>query len=337
MREAVFLHQNKAKWQRYEAEPTTNPDELAARFIELTDDLSYARSFYPGSYTAQYLNDLTGKLHQTLYKNNKEDAGRFWRFWRLELPLLVGRHHRTLAWALGFFLLCTALGALSAALDDTFVRVVLGDAYVNQTLHNIERGDPMAVYKSQGETLMFLHITFNNIMVALRAFAMGIVAWVGTGAMLFYNGVMLGAFQYFFYQKGLLLPSVLTIWIHGTLEISAIVLAGGAGFVLGNGLLFPGTYARTEALRRSARDGMQLVIGLVPIFIVAGFLEGFVTRHTEMPVAASLLIIGSSASFIIWYFILYPRQLRRRQATQRQQPLPDQAASYLTPAPTATR
>ncbi|MBC6610786.1 stage II sporulation protein M [Hymenobacter sp. BT507] len=316
MREAVFLRQNKAKWQQYELEPAAGPDELAARFIELTDDLSYARTFYPNSATANYLNELTGKLHQTLYKNNREDTGRFWRFWRLELPLLVARHHRTLAWALGFFLLATALGALSAALDDTFVRVILGDDYVNETLRNIERGDPMAIYKGGGETFMFVRITLNNVLVALKAFAAGIVPWVGTGYMLFFNGMMLGSFQYFFYQHGVLLPSVLTIWIHGTLEISAIVLAGGAGFVVGNSILFPGTYSRAESFRRGARDGMRLAIGLVPIFVVAGFLEGFVTRHTEMPLAASLLIIGTSASFIIGYFILYPLHLRR-QAKRR--------------------
>ena len=82
--------------------------------------------------------------------------------------------------------------------------------------------------------------------------------------------------------------------------------------MLSRSILFPGTYSRREALRRAARDGMQLVLGLVPIFITAGFLEGFVTRHTEMPLWASLLIIGSSAAFIGWYFILYPIRLRRR-------------------------
>ncbi|TGE16269.1 stage II sporulation protein M [Hymenobacter elongatus] len=312
MREAVFLRQNEAKWQRYETQPTTNPDELATRFVELTDDLAYAQTFYPDSPTTHYLNALTGKLHQALYKNKKEASGRFRRFWQLELPLVVARHHRTLATAALIFLVFTAIGALSAAYDETFVRVVLGDDYVNRTLENIERGDPMAVYKSASETPMFLYITFNNIRVALVTFAMGVTLALGTVYMLFRNGVMLGSFQYFFYQKGVLLPSLLTIWIHGTLEISAIVLAGGAGLVMGRGLLFPGTYSRADAFRQAARDGLKLALGLVPIFVVAGFLEGFVTRHTEMPLLLSLLIIGSSAAFIIWYFIVYPRQVARR-------------------------
>ena len=311
MREALFLSQNQARWQQYEARPPAGPDELAARFVALTDDLAYAQTFYPASPTTAYLNALAAKQHQALYKNKKEAGGRFGQFWAREVPLVVGRHHRTLAWALAVFVLCTALGALSAAYDDTFVRAVLGDGYVDQTLENIRRGDPMAVYKQAGQSSMFLQITFNNVRVALLTFAAGITGGVGTAFMLFKNGLMLGSFQYFFHQQHVLRQSLLTIWIHGTLEISAIVLAGGAGFVLAGGLLFPGTYSRAVAFRRSAREGLKLAMGLVPIFFVAGFLESFVTRHTEMPVAASLAIIGGSAAFIVWYFIVYPIRLRR--------------------------
>ena len=313
MREAVFLRQNQERWQQYERQPAAGPDELAARFVALTDDLAYAQTFYPASDTTAYLNNLTGKLHQRLYANKPNSRGRFAQFWALELPLVVARHHGTLAVAALLFALFTFLGALSAAYDDSFVRVVMGDAYVNQTIENIRKGDPMAVYKQQGETLMFLGITANNIGVALKVFALGVTFGVGTVVQLFRNGLMLGSFQYFFYHYHVLRASVLTIWIHGTLEISAIVVAGAAGLVMARGLLFPGTYSRAEAFRAGARDGLKMAIGLIPIFIVAGFLEGFVTRHTEMPVAASLAIIGSSAAFIGWYFIWYPIQLARRQ------------------------
>ena len=312
MREAVFLHQNQARWQQYEQRPPAGPDELAARFVALTDDLAYAQTFYPTSPTTAYLNGLTGKVHQRLYANKRQDRGRLARFWALELPLVVARHHGTLAFTALLFALFTGLGALSAAYDDSFVRVVLGDGYVNQTIENIRRGDPMAVYKQEGETLMFLGITANNVYVALSIFVQGVTLGIGTLVQLFRTGMMLGSFQYFFYHYHVLRASVLTIWIHGTLEISAIVVAGAAGFVMARGLLFPGTYGRGEAFRQAARDGLKMAIGLVPIFVVAGFLEGFVTRHTEMPVAASLLIIGGSAAFIGWYFVVYPRRLARR-------------------------
>ncbi len=307
------MRQNQERWQQYERQAPAGPDELAARFVALTDDLAYAQTFYPTSATTAYLNSLTSKLHQRLYANKPNRRGRFAQFWAVELPLVVARHHGTLAVAAVLFVVFACLGALSAAYDESFVRVVMGDAYVNQTIENIRKGDPMAVYKQQGETLMFLGITANNISVALKVFALGVTFGVGTVVQLFRNGLMLGSFQYFFYHYHVLKASVLTIWIHGTLEISAIVVAGAAGLVMARGLLFPGTYSRAEAFRAGARDGLKMAIGLIPIFIVAGFLEGFVTRHTEMPVAASLAIIGSSAAFIGWYFIWYPRQLARRQ------------------------
>ena len=316
MREAAFLSQNQARWQQYDTRPAATPDELAARFVALTDDLAYAQTFYPASDTTAYLNALAGRLHQSLYKNQAEQPRRLGQFWAVEVPLVVARHQRALAWAAGLFILFTLLGALSAAYDVDFVRVILGDDYVNQTLANIRRGDPMAIYKSGGSSVMFLGIAANNLYVALRTFALGLTLGVGTLYSLFFNGLMLGAFQYFFYQQHVLLPSLLTIWIHGTLEIPSIVLAGGAGFILGGGVLFPGTYSRRESLARAARDALKLALGLVPVIVAAAFLEGFVTRHTEMPVALSLSIIGGSAAFIGWYFGVYPRRVVKAMSNE---------------------
>jgi uncharacterized membrane protein SpoIIM required for sporulation len=279
--------------------------------VALTDDLAYAQTFYPSSDTTAYLNQLASRQHQALYKNKPEPGGRFGLFWARELPLMVSRHRRELRWALLVFVLSMLVGALSAAYDDTFVRVVMGDDYVNRTLANIRSGDPMAVYKQGPEAPMFLQITFNNVRVALLTFAMGITGGIGTTFFLFRNGLMLGAFQFFFFRQKVLLASLLTVWLHGTLEISSIVLAGGAGYVLGRGVLFPGTYSRRDSLRLAARESLKLALGVVPILFIAGFIESFVTRHTEMPAAASLLIIGNSAAFIAWYFIYRPWQLRR--------------------------
>lgn len=316
MQEVVFLKQNAEKWQQLETlldrERRVDPDRLAALFIEITDDLSFSRTFFPASKTTAYLNGLAGRVHQAIYRNRKEDRSRFLRFWSHELPALFYQSHRQLLYSFIFFAAAVLIGCLSTAHDDLYVRLILGDRYVNMTEANIAKGDPMAVYKSMHQVDMFLGITYNNIRVSFIAFALGLLLSAGTVYILFTNGVMLGTFQYFFYQKGLLLPSMLTIWIHGTLEISAIIIAGCAGLVMGNSILFPGTYTRTQSLMRGARQGMKIVIGLVPIFITAGFLEAFVTRHTGMPALLSLAIILASLAFIIWYFIIYPIRLNRK-------------------------
>jgi uncharacterized membrane protein SpoIIM required for sporulation len=141
---------------------------------------------------------------------------------------------------------------------------------------------------------------------------LGIAFSAGSGYMLFTNGVMLGAFQYFFHLHGLLLRSALTIWIHGTLEISAIILAGGCGLALGNSILFPKTYSRLYALKNATANGIKIIMSLFPVFITAAFLESFVTRHTEMPLLLSLFIIGTSLSFIVYYYIYLPQKLYRK-------------------------
>lgn len=318
MREAVFIKRNTEKWQSVEtgaghdktARP--DPDELVTNFIELTDDLSYARTFYPDAKVTKYLNGVAAQMHRGLMQNKRDDRNRFVSFWNRELPLLFYQSHRLLLVSFLVFLTACALGWLSQVNDPTFVRLILGDGYVNMTLENIKKGDPLGVYGSSDQATMFLQITLNNIGVSFRAFVMGIFASFGTIAMLFYNGVMLGAFQAFFYERGLLLESVLKVWIHGTLEISAIVIAGCAGLTLGNSLLFPGTFSRLTSFKRGAKQGLKIAIGLVPIFILAGFLESFVTRLT-LPPAVSAGIIVVSAGFIIWYFILYPIRSARSQ------------------------
>jgi uncharacterized membrane protein SpoIIM required for sporulation len=123
---------------------------------------------------------------------------------------------------------------------------------------------------------------------------------------------MLGSFEYFFFSKGLGMQSVLVIWIHGTLEISSIIIAGAAGLVLGNSILFPKTYRRIDSLKRGAKDGMKMAVGIVPLFLIAAFFEGFVTRHTGMPVWLSVSILASSLCFMIWYVVIYPNKLYKK-------------------------
>ena len=123
------------------------------------------------------------------------------------------------------FIVSVLIGVISAANDPNFVRLILGNGYVDMTLDNIANGEPMAVYNGSDEVPMFLGITLNNVMVSFNCFAMGLLTSFGTGYMLLRNGIMIGAFQTFFYQHDLLWESSLAIWLHGTLEIWAIIVA----------------------------------------------------------------------------------------------------------------
>lgn len=316
MREAAFIKNNRDKWQQIDndtLDKEASAEVLADNFIELTDDLSYSRTFYPKSKTVKYLNQLAGRYFIDIYKYRKKEKGRFFRFWIEELPLIMYKYRKYMLYSFLFMLAGAILGVFSLQQNSDFANYILGESYVNMTIDNIEKGDPMGVYKSMDEGVMFFYISTNNIKVAFYAFIMGILCSVGTVVVLFRNGVMLGVFQYFFFERGLFFTSAASIWLHGTLEISAIIIAGGAGIILGNSLLFPGSYKRVDSLRKAAKDALKIVVGLIPVFIVAAFIESYLTRLTEMPIAFNITIIGLSALFIIWYFFYYPFRVNKKR------------------------
>lgn len=317
MREVAFIKQNKEKWLNFEkaifGKTLKNPDELASLYIQLVNDLSYAQTYYPKSKTILYLNNLAAKAFQKIYKTKREDSNRFVHFWKVEVPLIVYEYRRYVYYSFIIFLSFVAIGALSAAYDDSFVRLILGDSYVNMSLENIEAGDPVAVYKSGSNWGGFIAITLNNLYVGICSFLFGILGGLGTAYYMLVNGIMVGAFQYFFYQEGVIWESVRGIWIHGSMEIFAIVIEGAAGLILGASLLFPKTYSRIISLKMGVKNGVKILISTFPFTIAAGFLEGYVTRYSNtMPNWLSVGIILFTLSLISYYYLIYPYILNHK-------------------------
>lgn len=286
-----------------------DPDDLASNYIELTNDLAYAQTFYGKSKTEQYLNELAIRAHQLIYKDQKSSNNKVLHFFKHEIFEAIWHIRRPLLYALLIFLLANLIGIVSSKYDNDFVRLIMGDSYVNMTIENIKKGNPAAVYQSGSEWGGALAITINNVKVAFYAFIFGLFASVGTGYILLSNGIMVGSFHYMFYQYGVLDEAMSAIWIHGTIELSVIVIAGGCGIALGNSILFPKTYTRLESFKRAAKQASKVLISTVPFFIVAGFLEGFVTRHYQVSIWLSLLIIVVSGIAIIYFYLIKPRRM----------------------------
>lgn len=311
MREVAFIKQNKEKWLDFEqaifGKSIKNPDEMASLYIHLVNDLSYAQTYYPKSKTVVYLNYLASQIYQKIYKTKREEKNRFVYFYKTEVPLLVYQYKRYLLYAFVLFFACVGIGVVSAKYDDNFVRLILGDHYVNMTLDNIKDGNPVAVYKSGSNWGSFIGITLNNLFVGLRCYIYGIFGGIGTFWVLIQNCIMLGSFQYFFYQQGVFWESVQGIWIHGSMEIFAIVIESACGFILGASILFPRTFSRLNSFKIGFKDSLKIFLGTVPFTIAAGILEGFVTRYSlEMPNWLNVFIILSTLSLISFYFLIYP-------------------------------
>ena len=317
MKEAVFIYLNKEKWKEYEDCLNNirqqSPDILADIYIDVTNDLSYAHTHYPGSKISIYLNGLSSRLHQFINEKKKIKFSHFLNFWKVDVPVIMYQCRKELLYSFLIFIFAAFIGAFSTANDEDYANLIMGDHYMEMTLSNIADDDPMAVYKQSDEASMFWMITWNNIMVSFNAFILGIFTSLGTIYVLIQNGIMIGSFQYFFYDQGLLWESFLAVWLHGTLEISAIIIAGCAGITMGNGWLFPGTYTRFESFKQSAKKGVKIIIGTVPVFIVAGFIESYLTRHTEASGVLRLALIILSLGFILFYYVIYPRKLVKEQ------------------------
>jgi uncharacterized membrane protein SpoIIM required for sporulation len=316
MKETKFIAENKQKWSRFEqsrGQSNPDPEELGKLYSEISNDLSFAQSFYKRRTVRAYLNGLAQGVHTKLYKQKKEPFRKVLAVWTKEIPLEVynSRHH--LLFALVMFLAWATIGVASSYFDPDFAELILGRSYIMQTEQNILEGNPLGIYGNEAQSSMFFSITLNNIGVALKCFFAGVFFSIGTHIILFQNAIMVGAFQYYFKMKGLLLTSFLTIWIHGAFEISAIVIASGAGFTLGHGLLFPGSYTRLQSFRIHAKRGVRILISLIPIFVIAGFLESFVTRHyLVLPDWSKWMIILFSFAIVLFYYVVYPIIVARK-------------------------
>lgn len=316
LRETTFISRNLEAWRRLEGElarERPDPDVLRDLYAAVGDDLSYARTHYPNRSVRSYLNHRAARLALSLYRNRRGGAG-VSKFFAETVPLEIYAQRRPLLIAAALFLLCFVIGWGSAAVDPAFAELILSEGYVAMTEENIAAGDPMAVYKQGSMLGGALGIAGNNLLVSMLCFVGGILGGIGTLFVLLRNGIMVGAFQQFFFERGVGWESVLGIWTHGTVEITCIVVAAGAGLVLAKGLLMPGTLSRSRAFQLTALSGLRIMAGIAPLIVLAAVIEGFLTRMTDLPTVLRLGFLVVNAAFCVLYFIARPLQIGRHAA-----------------------
>ena len=320
MREALFIKKNKERWERIQHQPAGDADEMAKDFTQLLDDLAYAKTFYPYSKVTPYINGQASKIYLNIYKNRKEESNRLVTFWKYDLPLTIRKHHRVIFFfCFLIFLVFFAIGFFSSLQDDNMARNILGNGYVDKTEENIRNGNPFGIYESGNPFLSWLGLMIHNIKVSFLMFVSGLFCGVPSIYLLGQNAVMVGVFDHFFVARGLGIQFFLVVFVHGTLELTAIIMAAAAGVVLGKSFLFPGTIKRIDAFRQGAKDGVKIMVGLIPVFALAAFFEGFITRLYNDLSVLTTIIFSVSVLFIVWYFIVYPVRVSRKKMFQLNQ------------------
>jgi uncharacterized membrane protein SpoIIM required for sporulation len=292
--------------------PAEDADEMAKDFTQLVDDLAYAKTFYPGSKVTHYINSEATKIYLNIYKNRREESNRLVDFWKYDLPLTIRKHHRVILFAFILFAIFFCIGFFVSRQDEGVARGFFGDGYFEQTMDNIESGNPFGIYESGNPVLSWLYLMIHNIRVSLLMFASGIFAGLPSLYFMVENAAMVGIFDQVFASKGLGLQFFLVVFVHGTLELTAIIISGAAGLIMGKSFLFPGTIRRIDALKQGAKDGVKIMIGLMPVFALAAFFEGFITRLYNDISILTTIITSLSVLFVAWYFIIYPIRLGRK-------------------------
>jgi len=277
--------------------------KLIRNYRKTLADLSIARTFFKNDPLLKELNILICNTLNFLGINYHSNRNRIIKFYNQSLPKAILNIRFFFFISVAIFMSSALFGFFITYIDSFFANALIGDQYVYMTLDNIQKGVPFDVYQSKFQYIMSSYILANNIKVSFLAFASGIFYGVGTMLLLIFNGLMLGSVAAIFFNFNLGGDFIATVMVHGTLELFAIMVAGGAGLKLGQSIFKPGKQTRLEALGSFGKEAFIIVIAMVPVLIIAGFLEGYVTP-LNLSINIRLLIIGLSSLLLAAYVML---------------------------------
>ena len=319
-----WLQERRPSWQRLEVVVDRiyrrGPHRAGPQYAhELTDlyqaacaDLARLRALNADPQTVDALNRLVIRAHGQIYRGG---AGRSWRlghFFLVQYPRLFRETWKFTAASLLISIATAVMSFVAVQNSPQTVADIMGSSdsefYGHKSVADIRER-----FGHEGNPVFSSLVITNNIRVALSAFALGITAGVGTIYMLVVNGAMVGGIAGAFARSGIQSQFWMVILPHGALELSAIVVAGGAGLLLGSGIWWPGRRTRRRALREEAVRAVMLATGLIPAFIVAGIFEGFVTPSDAIaePVKVAL---GVAVAVVFWLYLLLGGHQRSKSA-----------------------
>jgi uncharacterized membrane protein SpoIIM required for sporulation len=273
--------------------------ELASLYRSVTADLARASTQQLGNTLIQSLQTLTTRAYTQIYQGSRRQE---WQavldFYRWGLPSVVQQTFPYIAFACALFIVGALVAWWYAWQDPTFMSLIVPEHLITKVRdeHQLWMGSIVGV-----EPLASSGIAINNITVSFGAVAGGITAGAYTTFLMVFNGLSIGAIAALVGQNKLAYPFWGFVFPHGSLELPAIFFAGGAGFLIAKAILFPGRYRRSDALKLSGSQAVQLVFGIVPMLIIAGTIEGFFSPSPVIPDAFKYLVGMGLFVFLVLY------------------------------------
>ena len=280
--------------------------DFAQLYRKAADDLAYARTFFSDSKVTEFLNHLVGRVHPLLYSRRERRTVHLAAFFAREFPRTFRRSWRAITTAAGIFLLATLVGYFATWQNPVVARRVLPAAVIQsvdagkmwtQDTYDVAPGDYLSAY-----------LFTNNIAVTFIVFALGMTAGVGTVFLLGLNGLIFGCAGGLCHSAGMSGPFWSFVAAHGPLELLVVFIGGGAGLELAMALVAPGQWRRGDALRLRGRRAIRLILGGIPLLVIAGVVEGVVSGGPPLwvvggfdlaRIGCGLVLLGAVMSYLL--------------------------------------
>jgi len=270
--------------------------ELGLLYRQTASDLATVREDATSKQLAAYLNQLLGSAHNQIYMGGKPKVSGLVGFYRDTYPAIFRSVWRQVALATIIFFVTGIASWLVTIHDPVFASRLLGP----EMMGYIDRHEMWTKSVVTIKPLASSGIMTNNLTVAFTTFALGITAGIGTLWMMVLNGINIGVVGAATWRAGMALQLWSFVAAHGVLELPAIFIAGGAGFEIARGTLFPGLLPRRDSLAEAGSRASKLMLGTVPLLVVAGIIEAFFSP-TDAPVWMKFSLAAVLFSALVAY------------------------------------
>ncbi|QQK78416.1 stage II sporulation protein M [Salicibibacter cibarius] len=312
-----FIKKHKATWRDLEEKVAffrkrpkeiqgKHIDELTQAYKKVSSHYAYLKTIDPRDEATLYLNQLVSSAHHLLYQEQNRSSQQLKYFFQSYFIALIHKRRFFIVLAFLLFTLGGAFGAVSIAMDPLNLYLILPP----EMTAGIDPEQIGEGHDQISEPLMATTIMTNNIQVAILAFLGGITFGIFTVYILLFNGLIIGAMAAVFWQAGQTYMFWAYILPHGILELAIIFVAGGAGLYMGYRMLVPGTAPRKYQIGRAASESLQLLLGTIPLFVIAGLIEGYVTPSTTLSPEMKYAFALMTLALIVLYYVygIYKRK-----------------------------
>ncbi|MFK7800356.1 MAG: stage II sporulation protein M [Anaerolineae bacterium] len=286
---------------------TNDAEQLGQLYRTVTSDLALAQRDFPKDRVTVYLNQLVGRSHALIYQKRGGSWQKIWHYFKADIPIAFRTSLPYFFIALFLFFAPAILAGVLTWIDPDLARFLLPPG-AQQLIPQIEEGLLWTEISEDRRPFFSAIIATNNIRVTFLAFAGGILAGLLTIFVMIVNGLMLGGLLGLTFHYGIGWGLTEFVVGHGVVELSVIVMAGGAGLMLGWSILQPGLISRGDALRLAAQDAIKLVVASVPLLLIAALIEGFISPNEFIPFGVKVAVGLISGAFMYAWLLLGGRK-----------------------------